>query len=175
MQIMKKGRLVVLVLLLFISYSALAQTYEVPKNYVLKTNDDYVRYEANVISTVDWMQQTPWANEPEKQTQAKKFLTEWATGSPYVTVEISQPLLRLCRKNPQLLLTYMGQFIKYALQHKTGFNKNADNVFAIKALLAKYTSEKTHKKDSAIDELIVVDGQGKLEDWIKTGLYDPQN
>ena len=171
---MRKYYLFLILLLLFIDLGVSAQTYSPPINYAFQTKADYVKYEADVISTVDWMQQTQWSDQQEKQVQAKKFLTDWATGSPYVTVNISQPLLRLCKRNPELLLTYMGQFVKYALEHKTNFNKTQANIFAIRALLAKYNMETDRRKDTAVEKLIATDQQGKLGDWVKNDMNEPE-
>jgi hypothetical protein len=153
---------------LAIAKSANAQGYEVPKDYTLKAKEDYSRYEADVIATVDWLQKTSWDDEQAKRTEANAFLMAWLTGSPTVTITIGAPLMKLVDKNPDLLMIFMGGYTKYALQHKDSPNANADNVAGLKALIAKYQAEKNHKRNSSVEKLIKVDQDGKLENWAAT-------
>ena len=145
-----------------------AQTYEVPKDYTLKTKDDYPKYDADVIATVDWLQQTSWDDEQAKRKEANRFLMEWLTGSPTVSIAVGSPLIKLADKNPELLMTFMGGYTKYALQHKDSPTLNAENVAGLRALIAKYQAEKNHKKNAAVEKLIKIDADGKLEEWAAT-------
>jgi hypothetical protein len=165
---MRKLLLVTFVSLLAVCKSATAQTYEVPKDYTLKAKEDYAKYEQDVINTVDWLQQTSWDDQQDKRKEAGTFFVAWITGSPTVTISVGSPLVKLCNKNPELMMTFLGGFTKYALQHKDTPNTNAANVAGLKALIAKYQMEKNHKKESAVEKLIKIDQDGKLEDWAAT-------
>ncbi|RYD88875.1 MAG: hypothetical protein EOP54_26550 [Sphingobacteriales bacterium] len=44
-----------ILLFLLIGLHAGAQSYEVPKDYHFKTQDDYSRYEPDVVKTADWV------------------------------------------------------------------------------------------------------------------------
>jgi hypothetical protein len=165
---MKKILLITFVSLLALCKSATAQTYEVPKDYTLKAKEDYSKYEQDVINTVDWLQQTSWDDEQDKRKEANTFLIAWITGSPTVTISIGSPLLKLSKKNPDLMITFMGGYTKYVLQHKDVPNTNAANAAGLRALIAKYQMEKNHKRESAVENLIKVDQDGKLEAWAAT-------
>ncbi len=65
-------------------------------------------------------------------------------------------------------MIFMGGYTKYALQHKSDFNKDQANVAGLKAMIDKYTNDTARKKDSAMEKLIKMDKDGKLEDWTKT-------
>jgi hypothetical protein len=165
---MRKLLFIALLSLLAVSKGAQAQSYEVPKDYTLKAKEDYTKYEQDVINTVDWLQQTSWGDQPDKRKEAAAFLVAWITGSPTVTISVGSPLVKMCDKNPELMITFMGGFTKYALQHKDTPNTNAANVAGLKALIAKYQMEKNHKKESAVEKLIKIDQDGKLEEWAAT-------
>jgi hypothetical protein len=165
---MKKLLFASILSFLAISFTASAQTYEVPKDYVLKVKEDYPKYNDDVVKTVDWLQQTSWAEQTDKRKEASAFLIAWITGSPDVSVEIGSALLKLADKNKELLITFMGGYTKYAILHKSDFDKNQANVFALRAMIEKYNNEPTRKKDSAMEKLIKMDKDGKLEEWVKT-------
>src|ERR1700679_3255172 len=109
---MKKFYLLTTICLLAICFKASAQTYEVPKNYTLKTKDDYAKYEPEVIHTVDWLQQASWDEPIEKRKEANAFLMAWLTGSPNVSISIGKPLMDLVDKNKELLIIFMGGYAK---------------------------------------------------------------
>jgi hypothetical protein len=154
--------------LLAMGKTAIAQEYQVPQNYTLKDKGDYAKYEQDVINTVDWLQQTSWDDQPDRRKEANAFLIAWITGSPNVSISVGTPLVKLTKKNPELMITFMGAYTKYCLQHKDAQNVNAANVAGLKALIAKYQMEKNHKHEGAVEDLIKIDANGKLEEWAAT-------
>ncbi|AMR31893.1 hypothetical protein A0256_10895 [Mucilaginibacter sp. PAMC 26640] len=164
----------IIVLLLLASFQARAQVYDVPKNYVLKSKDDYARYEGDIIKTADWFQHTAWAAQPEKMEEATQFFLKWIKGTPSVTIKLTEAVMSLSDKNPQLGFVYMAQYAKYALLHKTNFDVTNANVEAIRALIAKYNVEPSYKKDDDVEEIIVLDRKGELNDWIAAALADKE-
>jgi hypothetical protein len=163
---MKKIIRTVLLLTLLTGLKASAQTYEVPKDYHFKKHEDYIKYEADVIKTADWLMRTPWDTEAAKTEAATQFVLQWAQGTPDVVIELKQAIMNLSDTNPQLGFIYMAQFSKYAIQHKTGFDKTPANLAALKAVIEKYNMEPTHKHDDDVEKLIEIDKDGKLEDWV---------
>ncbi|MBD1387598.1 hypothetical protein IDJ75_20100 [Mucilaginibacter rigui] len=156
----------VLLLTLLTGLKASAQTYEVPKDYHFKKHEDYIKYEADIIKAADWLMRTPWGTEPVKTEAANQFILQWAQGTPDVVIELKQAIMDLSDTNPQLGFIYMSQFCKYAIQHKTGFNKALANLAALKAVIEKYNMEPAHKRDNDVEKLIDIDKDGKLEYWI---------
>ena len=167
---MKKILIIITVIMAF-GLAVSAQTYQVPTNYVLKEKGDYAKYEQEVISTIDWLEDTPWAVENQKRDDAKAFFMKWLEGSPTVNIEINKAVGNLCTKNPELFSSFMGGYTKYALQNKTAFDKNKANEAGVKAIIHKYISESDHKKNSNVEKLIKIDKDGKLADWITTDFY----
>ncbi|MCO5934224.1 hypothetical protein NAF17_01625 [Mucilaginibacter sp. RB4R14] len=156
----------VLLITLFISTKAFAQSYEVPKDYHFTKPEDYTKYEADVVKTADWLMHTHWGTEPVKSEAATQFILKWTEGTPDVVIELKQAIMDLSDTNPQLGFIYMSQFSKYAIQHKQDFNKTQANLAALKAVIAKYTAEPTHKHDNDVEQLIKLDKENKLEAWL---------
>ncbi|MEO3403738.1 hypothetical protein AAFN85_07530 [Mucilaginibacter sp. CAU 1740] len=167
---MKKIFTLVIAIIAF-AFTAKAQTFHVPENYVLKEKGDYAKYEEDVIKGVDWLQDTPWALEEQKRMETNAFLMKWIQGSPSVSIEVNSAVAKMTEKNPQLLMTFMGGYTKYALQNKTAFDKNKANLAGVKATVDKYALETDHKNNSLLNKLAKIDKEGKLADWITSDFY----
>ena len=139
---MKRIFFALLFCLIVFSFKSTAQNAPVPENYVLK----------------------------ESRKPANAFVVNWIPGSPDVTVTLGSALIKYTDKNPELLVIYLGNYAKYAIQHKADFNKTQADLAAVKALIDKYNKETTHKRDKGIEKLAQIDQDGKLEDWIKSDL-----
>ncbi|MFD0763964.1 hypothetical protein ACFQZI_03825 [Mucilaginibacter lutimaris] len=145
-----------------------AQTYEVPKDYHFNKPEDYTKYEPDVIKTADWLMHTAWGTEPVKTEKATQFILKWSEGTPDVVIELKQAIMDLSDTNPQLGFIYMSQFSKYAIQHKGDFDKTQANLVALKALMDKYTTEPSHKRDNDVERLIQLTKENRLENWINS-------
>jgi len=149
-----------------LSFKTKAQTFHVPENYTLKEKADYSKYEDDVIKGIDWLQDTPWPLEEQKRMETNAFLMKWIQGSPTVSIEINGSVAKMTEKNPQLLMTFMGGYTKYALQNKTAFDKSKANQAGVKAVIDKYVVETDHKNNSLLNKLAKIDKDGKLADWM---------
>lgn len=145
---------------------ASAQNYEPPKSYHFADKHDFEKAEADVIKTADWLQQASWATQAAKIDAADQFILDWAQGSPKVLIELRQAIMDISDANPQLGFVYMAQFSKYTLQHKGDFDKTKANVAALRAVVAKYNMEPTHKRDNDVEKLMELDKNSQLESWI---------
>lgn len=143
-----------------------AQNYEVPKNYSLVNKEDYAPFEQDILKTISWLAQTPWTIDVDKRHEANAFLLKWLMGSPDVSVEVSSVEMLLTKKNPELLMTYMGTYAKYVIEHKGTPDMKTARITAIRAIIDKYNAEPTRVKDKAIEKLIKIDEQGKLDEWL---------
>jgi hypothetical protein len=170
---MKKLQLILLISLLGISFKAAAQDSPVPVGYSLKEKDDYAKYVPDVIKTIDWLQQTPWADVPDKRKEANAFVVAWITGSPTVNLSInSDDVMKLCTKNGELLMSFIGGYVKYILQSKAVDEREA-NLAGVKAIIAKYQSQSDHVQDDNVEHFIQMQKDGKLDDWVKANFNKP--
>jgi hypothetical protein len=160
--------------LLAISLNCMAQLSPVPKSYSLTTAEDYNKYEKDIINVINWLEQTPWDSKSGERQIANSFFLAWMSGSPTVTVEVSDDILmKIMEKNKELLFAYMGGYTKYTLQtraDKTNFNINQAKLAGFKAVIAKYNAEKKRSRDKNVEMLAQLDNEGKLENWIATEL-----
>ncbi|WP_121809361.1 hypothetical protein [Mucilaginibacter kameinonensis] len=161
-----KKIIILLVAIAAFAFTAKAQTFHVPENYTLKEKADYAKYEEDVIKGIDWLQDTPWALEEQKRMETNAFLMKWIQGSPSVNIEINNSVAKMTEKNPQLIMTFMGGFTKYALQNKNAFDKNKANQAGVKSVIDKYVLETDHKSNSLLNKLTKIDKEGKLADWM---------
>jgi hypothetical protein len=162
------------ILLLTVSLNSLAQMSPVPKSYSLTTPEDYNKYEKDVINVINWLDQTPWNSKNGERQIANSFFLAWMSGSPTVTIEVSDDILmKIMEKNKELLFTYMGGYTKYTLQtraDKTTFDINKAKLAGFKAVITKYNTEKKRSKDKNVEMLATLDKEGKLENWVVTEL-----
>jgi len=161
-----KRLLLLIALFLSVCLCTYAQDFEVPQNYILKEKGDYAKYQADVLKAIDWLQKTSWAGQAEKRKQVNGFLIEWMTGSPTVSIEIGSGVTKLADKNNNLLIVYMAGYTKYVLENASDSDKNRPKIAGVKAVLEKYKSDSSLKKDKALDKLVQLEKDGKLEDWV---------
>lgn len=165
---MIKIYLAVFISLLIVGYKAAAQGYDVPKHYLFKSNEDYLKYEPEVLKAIDFLEVTPWSEQARKRAEAKSFVLNWIDGSPDVTITFNSELVKLAKNNPELLGSYMYAYTKYAILHKTDFEDKKAKLAGVKGLLAKYNSEPGHKPSPEVDKVVAIDKDGRLENWIAT-------
>ncbi|MCJ8209344.1 hypothetical protein MUY27_06460 [Mucilaginibacter sp. RS28] len=137
----------------------------VPVQGKMVTREDYQRYEQDVVKTIDWLQETPWKQDPQLYSKATSFLFKWIQGTPTITMELMPPLVDLTDQNNKLMASFIGGYTKYAIQHPVYLKEDA-NMAAVKALFDKYRAEPDHKKDSDIEHLLKLEKEGTLKDWV---------
>jgi len=169
---MKKIVLFAVLLMTFAIFKATAQTFPVPENYSLKAKEDYSKYEADVIKTVDWLQNATSSEDKDKLMAANRFLVAWISGSSDVTISISSALADISDKNPSYLMIYMGGYAKYVLQHKDDKNTLNAKVAGLRQVISKYISDTDHVKNSPVEKLASLDKKGKLENWAASNLKE---
>ena len=117
---------------------------------------------------------TPWSDQKENRKIADRFVLAWISGSPNINLDINADgLMKMCTKNGELLFSFMGGYVKYALQNKDAkynFNVNEANLAGLRAIISKYSSEPDHKKDKNVENITQLDKDDKLADWAKINL-----
>jgi len=92
----------------------------------------------------------------------------WITGSPTISIDVNADvLMKFCGKNGELLMSFMGGYTKLALENKD-ITKLQGDLAGVKAMVYKYKSDAGRVKDKAMENLVKLDKEGKLEDWVKT-------
>jgi hypothetical protein len=167
---MIKSKLFAFALLMLTGYFLKAQTFDVPE---LEINDkkDYTKYDADVIACVNWLERTPLDKELEKRTAANAFVIKWLSGTPDVAVSLNSEIVtKYTDKNPQLLVLFLGGWSRYALQNNYSQDQLKGYYEGFKSMILVYRKGIAIKKDRALEHLIKVYDEGKLEDWIKENI-----
>jgi hypothetical protein len=165
---MKITRLLFIAIL--ISIQALAQTFEVPKNYEFKTAADYAPYEKDIIAAAKWLEATPFNEQTEKRKEVSAFVVAWINGSPNVNVEINETLVELDEKNPGMLVLYMARCARYVLESNYSTDMRAKHKAALRSMVAVYKNNKGINKDKKMDKLVKSEETGKLDEWLEENL-----
>jgi D-arabinose 1-dehydrogenase-like Zn-dependent alcohol dehydrogenase len=148
-----------------------AQDFEVPKNYVFNKPDDYTKYEKDIILCFDWMMSTPINEQAQKRKDINAFFMKWLTGSHNMSVDIKQEIVNFMQPNPDLLMIFMGGWVKYALETKDYNNKMNGNLKGIESVITFYQKNKDNlQKDKNVEKYIKMKEKGTLNDYIKKNI-----
>ena len=120
---------------------------------VPKTKEEFIASEKNVVATIDWLETTPFNQEENKRLKQKALLMVWITDSPTVTLEINAAILTFTKKNPDLLLTFMGGWTKYSLLNNYSTDQIQGNLAGLKSVIRVYKNLSL-KKDKEVEKLI---------------------
>jgi|SRR5450755_2837417 hypothetical protein len=82
-----------------------------------KTKEEYTASEPYVINSINWLETTPIDQEVDKRTSQKTLLLGWITISPEVTIDLDGKLTPFAKKNPELLIMFMGGWTRFVLQN----------------------------------------------------------
>lgn len=154
-----------LMVLLCAGYSV-AQSFEVPQRYEFTGKEDYARYHDQIIAAAVWLENTPLREEPEKRQQVNAFVFQWLSGSPEVSVELQEYVLTFSEKNPQLLLVFLGGWIRYQLEHPAEKEKMKFHTAGIESVLRAYEKGGA-RRDKNVEKLLKFRNKGKLEGWLR--------
>jgi len=150
-----------------LAFSLVAQEFEVPKNCILSKEEDYAKYEGEVLKGIDWLLKTPISSQPEKRREINRFVMTWLTGSPTVTVNIKPEIVNFMKPNPDLLMVFMCGWTKYSIETKDNNNTAMGNQKGIEAVMEFYIKNKEYlKKDNNVEKYIKLKENGKLEEYI---------
>jgi hypothetical protein len=141
------------------------QEYTPPAGVKLVTVDDYKNNEAEVIKCIEYIENTPIDTDEIKEANA--FLLKWVAGSPTVTVVIPSYLVPLTQKNNQLLMNFVGGWTQFALQHPDVKDKFKGNLAGLRSIIHVYSHSKGVTQDDAVEEIVAVEKENKLEDWLQ--------
>lgn len=131
------------------------------------TKEEFVASEKSVIATIDWLEITPFDIEKEKRNVQKALLVGWITNSPTVTLEINASVLTFTKKNPDLMVIFMGGWTKFCLQNNYSSDNVKGSLAGIKSAIKVYKNLSL-KKDKEMERLIELNDKGELENWVKS-------
>ena len=93
---------------------------------------------------------------------------KWMSGSPTVTIEVSQKIVTFL-DCPECLMAFLGGWTKYSLETGDNKNKVKGHLAGIEGVIQFYNLNKaTLGKNKAIEKYIKLQEKGKLEEHIKS-------
>ena len=140
------------------------------KSYQLETEADYARCEQDVIDMYNWLIENPIGVEPTKRNEINAFLLQWISGSPKVSIEISEKIVTYLDCGDCLII-FMGGWAKYALETKDFNNKIKGNIAGTESVIKFYTANKKNLGvNNSIENLIKLKEENKLEEYIRSNI-----
>lgn len=143
------------------------QSFQVPANYSFTSKEDYTRYEYQVIQAVKWLENTPLDQESNKRKDVNIFIFKYIEGSPSVSIELQGYVTELSKKNPELLIAFLGGWAKHKLENPTVTDNLKLNVEGVKTVIKIYKLGGA-KKDKTIEKLTNLASEKELETWVKS-------
>jgi hypothetical protein len=148
-----------------------AQDFNVPKDITLVVAEDYAKYEKDIISCINWLENTPLNVDEQKRIEANAFLMKWLTGSPTVSINLDADIVVKCTdKNPQLLMLFLAGWTRYSLEN--GYSKDQQKGYfeGFKSMIKVYKKGISIKKDKDLENIIEIYDNGDLEKWISENI-----
>jgi hypothetical protein len=155
---------------LSLSLSISAQTDSLLHNPLPTTKEEFTASEPRVINTVNYLETTPIGKQGDAWRAQAALLMAWLTNSPEVTVDVDSKTVTFAKKNPELLMIFMGGWTRYVLQNGYSRDKVQANVAGIKSAIKVYKLGNGLKKDKEMEKLIKLDDSGGLEAWVAAQL-----
>lgn len=166
---MKKTTILTCVVLAFCTLNA--QDFVVPANYILKVDSDYKKYEKDIIACANWLENTPLNVDEQKRIEANKFLMQWLTGSPTVTINLDAGIIVNCTdKNPDFLILFMAGWTRFSLENNYSNDQQKAYLEGLKSIINVYKKDISINKDKDMDKMVKIYDNGELEDWVKNNI-----
>jgi hypothetical protein len=146
--------------------AAAQSAFDVPAQYSFSKPDDYAQVEPQVLSTINWLEETPANQDVSRRQQAQRFLLAWASGSPKVSIGLQPYVGELAGKNTALLMAYMGGWTRHSLQHPGDKDALTLNTEGVKSMLKVYELGGIDKS-KGMENLRTVAASGELESWLR--------
>jgi hypothetical protein len=155
-----------LLIFLFVTTLIIAQDYDPPKDVNFEKAEDYVKYQPEILKCIEFLENSDLSRS-EKRLAANDFFMKWLIGSPNVMVELpAKYILDYTKINKAFLIIFMDGWTKYQLENPANKDKVKGNLAGLRAIIRVYTLNKSAQHDDAVETLIALDKNGKLEEWI---------
>lgn len=149
-----------------------AQVFQTPENYTLVKASDYQPYESKVIEGVNWMITTPLGQDEPTRTKMEKFLMQWITGAPNVSIKVGEVFVQVEGENnkpwtPDLLSVFLGGMAVFELQHPEFRDQDSIQRVGIESMLSLYQNNlPLMEKDKVMKKFLQLKQDGSLDAWI---------
>lgn len=148
------------------SFNSFAQAgFDLPQNIELKTKEDYARYEDDIIKAAEWLAETDLDKEVKMRQLAGKFVMEWMAGTPTVTIELNEPLVKVFDENPSFMAIFFANGAAWVLRNP-GTSKAATVKAGLLPLVKVYQKNIAVKETAAMKELVEAFEKNSLDELV---------
>lgn len=135
----------------------------------LETKEDYTKYAQKAIEDFNWLFETPLGVNPEKRKKKNAFLMQWMSGSPDVSIVLSEKIIPYMDCSDCLMI-FMGGWSKYTLETDK-FSKLKANLAGTESVIEFYMFNRSKiEKNKDIEKFIKLKEKGKLEKYIESNM-----
>ncbi len=153
-------------LFLMVAASAVsAQDYFYLEDVRLKKESDFTDNEANLVKAVDYMLSTPTDASNMDRKACTRFIIRYAEKHPTITILLQSYIIKVYDQNPDLLQTYMGLWVKHAIDNPTA----RQEVIEVLIFGDIYTYAKAGNnivKTDLIKSLITAGDDDTIDEWL---------
>ncbi|PWJ42829.1 hypothetical protein [Sediminitomix flava] len=137
--------------LLFSSFEGLAQQkFKIPKRVVYKSEEDYHKYQDEILACIDWLDRTPIGLFKSKRKATIKFMMTWVEGAPHIKAPISHEALQYIDENPELMFAYISGRVRYEITEQ---DYEGGHIEGLRSILLWYTLAISINRDEDIQKL----------------------
>ena len=156
------NKIKMLICLLFVSASLLAQNVDIPSDLKLENAEDYKKTEHLVLNSTEWLLKTPISKNPSKRKEINAFLMKWMSGNPTFSIELVSGIVPLdCA---DCLMSFMSGWTKYSLENDYSKDKVECAVAGAENAIEFYKKNKSELgKNSDMEKLMKQQKKGKLK------------
>lgn len=168
-------KLFLISILVSLSSQAFAQTADLLTTLPDSTRESFVKTEPQFINSVNWLEKTPVNVDKDRRTLQSALVLAWIINTPTLTVILNANVFPYTKKNPELIVTFLGGYAKYLIANSNVDSKDPmqvhkGNIAGTKSVIAFYQAGNGLKKDKKIEKIIELDKNGGLEAWVKEQL-----
>lgn len=158
-------RIIFLSFLLLSSFGGKCQDYSFLKDIQLKTAEDYKIHERTVIEATNFILKTSTNENKENRIACSNFILDYGAGVPDITISLSNKVLAVTKKNPEVLIMFMGLWIKTSITNRTA-TKTA-HLNYVYTEIGKYCARGNGIKNTRIiRSLKRAYKKDKIEEWV---------
>jgi Flp pilus assembly protein TadD len=136
----------------------------------LKTKEDYVKTEQKFLDGYKWLMANPVGTDEAKRKSTNGFLMLWMTGSPYVSIELSDKIVTYMDCGDCMMM-FMSGWTAYAIESKDFKGKFKATMAGTESAIKFYLLNKEALgKNKELDKLVELQKNNKLEDFVKKNI-----
>jgi hypothetical protein len=132
----------------------------------LRKKTDFIENEKTVIKAVDYFMSSNVDERNINRVACSRFIIKYAEKTPFITMTIDASLLKVYEGNSDILVMYMGLWLKSAINNKK--EKDSFHEEYIYTEIYKYSKVgKGIVQTDIIKSLINAGNKGEIKKWIK--------